>query len=288
MKWKIKKYINRWRCFRYAAILKKQNILGGKFQDGNTAEVIVSLTSYGHRLQKVYLTIESLFKQTLKPQYVYLWLSKKDCSSLDELPIELKRLMSRGLYIGLVNEDLRSYKKLVHTYEKCIEDGIDLPIITVDDDRMYEDYFIRDIISKAMEHPKCTICYRGHYVTCDADGNFNYRKSMKVEVPSGEIKNLVPTGVGGIYYPFKSLSPEISDRNKFLENASDADDIWFKAVTLRNGFSSVMVKNKKVDFMKTHYAYDTPLNKINIGEHRNDDCLRKTINHFDLKSSFLK
>ena len=37
-------------------------------------QLIISLTSYGNKLQLLYLTIESLLHQTIKPNKIILWL----------------------------------------------------------------------------------------------------------------------------------------------------------------------------------------------------------------------
>lgn len=250
--------------------------------------VNVSLTSYGIRLDKVYLTIESLFNQTVKPNAVFLWIAKRDCPSIESLPVELKRLVARGLHIELVDEDLRSYKKLVHLYEKYVREGFSLPIVTVDDDRIYPRNFLAEMLKSHQEHPQCTICYRGHLVYCDRDGVFDYNSSLKRPVPHSAHQELIPTGVGGVLYPLQSLSKEIADRDSFLKNAPDADDIWFKAVTLKNGFHSIMVHNEKKDFVKISYAYSHGLHHTNVRENKNNLCLEKTMRHFGLVEKFIK
>ena len=74
-------------------------------------DIIISLTSYGKRIYDVYLTIESLMRQTIKPNKIILWLAE-DEFSLDNIPQTLKNIQKRGLTIEFC-EDIRSYKKLV-------------------------------------------------------------------------------------------------------------------------------------------------------------------------------
>ena len=72
---------------------------------------IVSFTSFPARINNVWLVVESILRQTQKPDMIILWLSKKQFSSLDVLPKSLLNLQKRGLTIKLKDEDFRSHKK---------------------------------------------------------------------------------------------------------------------------------------------------------------------------------
>lgn len=96
---------------------------------GNT-EIIVSLTTYGRRLYRVHLTIESLMQQSMKANRIVLWLSDE---FKDTLPQTLLKQTKRGLDIRYC-KDIRSYTKLVPSLREFPE----ATIITVDDDIIYE------------------------------------------------------------------------------------------------------------------------------------------------------
>lgn len=95
-------------------------------------ELIVSLTSYGCRVNSVALTIESIFQQTVKPNRIILWLSSDEFLCLEDLPYSLRKLQERGLDI-LFCEDIRSFKKLIPTIKLYPE----ADILTIDDDVLY-------------------------------------------------------------------------------------------------------------------------------------------------------
>lgn len=59
--------------------------------------IIVSLTSWERRLEKVYLSIESLLRQSIKPDYIFLWLSDK----IESIPDSLQKTKLRGVDIFL-------------------------------------------------------------------------------------------------------------------------------------------------------------------------------------------
>ena len=100
-------------------------------------QLIISLTSYGNKLQLLYLTIESLLHQTIKPNKIILWLDQTAYNTYESIPIALHRQEARGLEIRLC-EDIKSYTKLVPAL-------INFPnavIISVDDDIIYPIDFV--------------------------------------------------------------------------------------------------------------------------------------------------
>ena len=58
--------------YDYLSMTSKEH---GTEQNGKRKdEIVVSLTTYGNRIHEVYLTIESLLHQTVKPDRIILWL----------------------------------------------------------------------------------------------------------------------------------------------------------------------------------------------------------------------
>ncbi|MDR0763178.1 MAG: hypothetical protein LBF01_01600, partial [Bacteroidales bacterium] len=93
--------------------------------------LIVSLTTHGKRIYEVYLAIESILRQTLKPNKIILWLSKNKFNE-NNIPLILKKQQQRGLEIAFC-EDVKSYTKLIPTLQMYPQ----AVIITVDDDILY-------------------------------------------------------------------------------------------------------------------------------------------------------
>ena len=67
-------------------------------------KIIVSLTSYPKRINVVWITIETLLQQTVKPDEVILWLADSQFKEIEELPEELKALQKRGLTIRFCDD----------------------------------------------------------------------------------------------------------------------------------------------------------------------------------------
>ena len=113
---KIKSFKNKSEIIKYRLynLLKKSS---GINTHSKSQQLIVSLTTYPKRFNVVYLTIESLMNQTMKPDKIILWLKKEELS-YGKIPQKILKLKSRGLDIRIVNENLRSYKKLVYAVEE--------------------------------------------------------------------------------------------------------------------------------------------------------------------------
>ena len=74
-----------------------------------SSEIIVSLTTFGRRLWRVYLTIESIMQQSMKANRIVLWVNE---SYKEKLPQILYLQMQRGLEVRFC-KDIRSYTKLI-------------------------------------------------------------------------------------------------------------------------------------------------------------------------------
>ena len=76
--------------------------------------VIVSLTSYEERFDDLVISLYSIFRQTLKPDRIILWLSD-EFKSLNDLPYEITGFLKNGLEICFVN-DISSNTKVSNAF----------------------------------------------------------------------------------------------------------------------------------------------------------------------------
>ncbi len=213
---------------------------------GNNAghEIVVSLTTFGKRIHDVYLTIESIMQQSLKPDRIVLCISAEDFSA-EYLPETLKLQQDRGLEILLCEKDLGPYTKYHYTLQKYP----DSLLITVDDDFLYPIDTIDRLYKAYLQYPNCIHCHRGHRMTRSESGEVNsYYKwdwSNSYTEPS---KLVFPTGVGGVLYFPGCFAPEIGDTDAFMKLAPGADDIWLKAMSLKKGTPCKIIEGNR-DFM---------------------------------------
>ena len=183
-----------------------------------------------------------------------------------------------SLFIKIVNENLRSYNKLVHAIEEFPTSNI----ITCDDDIIYPKFFIEGLYKKSKEFPNYIIAYRCTWMK-KLDSN-QLESYIKWEAPKDNKPsfNLFPTGVGGILYPPNSLHNKVLDKELFLKLAPSADDIWFKAMALLNNTKTVMINKQSIEFPMISGSQDEALWHINVRENKNDEQLKNVFDYFKL------
>lgn len=249
------------------------------------SELIVSLTTYGNRLYDVYLTIESIMQGTLKPNRIVLWL-QDDMKSI-KFPIYLENQQARGLEIYYC-KDLKSYKKLIPTLQKYP----DATIITIDDDVLYREDIVEKLLNAYLNDPRYIYANRVHRIVLGQDGNplsyndWSWSKGTQIPSPLNFF-----TGVGGVLYPAHCFTKEILNENVFMQICPHADDVWFNAMGLLNGFvvSKVYTHDPDgYDYYFTDDAYDDSLSNVNVLNNGNDKQWRSVMNKYNLVSKLIE
>lgn len=118
-----------------------------------TPLLIVSLTTIPKRIDRVYLAIETLLQQSVKPDYLILWLSKSDFSDeyLKSKNRSTKRLLkqkNRGLKIEFC-KDIRSFTKIIYTLKQYPE----AIVVAADDDNYYPKNWLKELYDSYTENP---------------------------------------------------------------------------------------------------------------------------------------
>ena len=110
-------------------------------------QIIISLTSWKPRLKNLPIVLDTIFKQTIKPDKIVLNLA------YDELLPEdvLLYIETNNIEVNYV-EDTKVYKKFIPTLKKYPE----ACVINIDDDCIFPNYMIEDFMdihSKYPQHP---------------------------------------------------------------------------------------------------------------------------------------
>lgn len=237
---------------------------------------IVSLTSFGPRLNKVHLVIETLFDQDVPPASVYLWLYEGELDA-NNLPSPLRRLIERGLNVEFVPDDFKGAKKLIYTVKRFPN----RTVVTADDDFLYPHSWLSRLIHESQKTPGHVIVYRAWYLCLERDGKLRRYRSCMDDTHGGDRPsfNILPTGNAGILYPPGSLDERVFDTDLMMQLCPGADDIWFKAMTMLNGVKSRRVNPK--NFMPRELNTKGPkLWKTN--RDYNDLYLKNVFDHFGL------
>lgn len=241
---------------------------------------IVSLTSYGERINTVHLAIASIMDQTVQPDQVVLYLDKDTCS--DPLPPELLTLCDRGLRIVRNVENIRGHKK----YFYAMQEYPDKTIVTIDDDVLYPRKALKQLITASKKYPKCVIARRVHRVIFDRQGKplrytdwlFAYRGLRR------KSNDNILTGCGGTLFPPQSLPVGALNADAIRRCALSADDIWLSCA-LRSVNRVIYRAAAGVSlFWEIAGTQTSALNRENIDEGGNDKAMGLTMKYFGLAS----
>jgi hypothetical protein len=192
-------------------------------------EIIVSLTTYNKRIDNVFYTIETLMRQTLPPDRILLHIDETLCGSY-KLPQTLVSQTQRGLEIVPVPKDLGPHTK----YFYALKDNPNSLVITVDDDILYPVDTVEKLYRAYRQQPEIIHCNRAHRILTTPTGDILDYKQWDFDIHSSEPSLAVfPTGVGGVLYFPGCLDPAVLDSELFMRMAPMADDVWLKAMSLK-------------------------------------------------------
>jgi len=240
-------------------------------------ELIVSLTTTGRRLGKVHLVVESLLRQTRRPQRLILWLSEE--LGRANLPPPLLRQRQRGLELRF-RRDLGAFTKLVH----ALTEHPQAVIVTADDDTLYPQTWLEQLHDSYQRQPESVHCHRAHWIATLPNGTLAPYLEWDFLAPgrTGPARRLFPTGVGGVLYPPGALHPEVLNEQVYLQLCPTADDAWFKAMALLQGVSCAKVSPAFREFLPVRGTTAAGLYLQNWKDGVYDRQIRAVFDHYDL------
>ncbi len=245
-------------------------------------EIIVSLTTFGERINEVFLAIESIMQGTMKPNKLILWLSKNEFKN-KPLPITLQKQQRRGLQIEFC-EDIRSYKKIVPSMERYP----DACIVTIDDDLMYEYDLLENLVNTHISFPDDICACRMHRINVEDNGHPKSYLKWDLEICPSDVSNrLFLTSGGGTLFPAYCFTAEFFDEGRFLDLCPYADDVWINAMALLSGRKIRKVythSNNGNDYIPIRLVQDNALCSENMNPNgcRNDIQINAVFDYYDL------
>lgn len=253
----------------------------------NSAErmqrIIVSLTTIPERLCYVKYVLDSMLRQSIKPDKLILFLNDKNEESA--LPEEFKNFFERGLEIRYVR-DIGPHTKYFYAFKEFPESII----ITVDDDIWYPENLVEKLLENYQLFPNAISANRIHKIV------YNEKKIPlsynQWDFDSSGRRSRVSfdnfaTGVGGVLYPPKLLKDCFFDIDKIEMLSLKNDDIWLKVV---ENFSKVPVAkayNKDNLILNIDGTQEISLNSFNVHEHRNDQIINDILKKYGVESFFV-
>jgi len=262
----------------YHSMKKTFSILDKEKRDSH--HIVVSLTSFPPRYNTLHLVIKSILNQVMKPNLIFLCLSKQEIKDKSKLPSSVLNLEKHGLHIFLEDDNLRPHNKYFYAmrqYPNSI-------IITVDDDAMYDNNLVLDLYTSYLKNKTVVSARRVHKIIKDGANNllpynrwgYEYKKTGE---PS---HSLFATGVGGVLYPPGIFPPETFDAEKIKKLCLNADDIWLKFMEIRGGIPVTWVKGKRIRPLSIIKSQKISLQKYNYHENKNDKYIICLQNYYGI------
>lgn len=234
-------------------------------------KIIISITTHDERLKTVYLTLKSLMFQTVKADEIILYLAKG--SGEGELVRE-KELENAGVSIVRGVEDITCHKKYFYVMaekEDCI-------VITADDDNIYDDCFVEELVKFHRLFPKAVICRLGDRIKYDGNNVEPYIKWDDSSPSSTPERQICIKSYAGVLYPPGEYRRRFLDKETFLSLSEFNDDLWITACLQEYGISVFNIGNNQAYVIDE--AQEIALwNGIETAN-RNDIYVRKLRNHF--------
>lgn len=194
-----------------------------------TAPVVVSLTSYGRRVDTVHHTLESIAGGRVRPRRVVLWL--EDEALVQDPPAPLARMQRRGLEVRHT-QDWGPHKKY-YPYAASVDRHV-LPLVTADDDVLYGYRWLAFLVHAHRQHPGDVIAHRAHRIVL-RDGRIEPYARWGDVTPGEAGPRTFATGNSGVLYPPPMLDALREAGTTFTACAPRADDVWLHAMALRSG-----------------------------------------------------
>ena len=276
---KLVRFLERGSFKEHIAYLKKQTESGVAQKKEDDKELICSLTSYPARIEKTFITIESLLKQTKKPHRICLYLAEEEFPGR-LIPKTLELQKKRGLEVRWTH-NIKSYKKLIPALKEFPE----AVIVTFDDDFYFASSTLKNIYDAHLHHPNKIITARGRLIQKTKNNVMEPYKKWPLDF-SKELSfpNIFLTGGWGCLYPISSLARDVHDESLFLHFAPHQDDVWFWAMSLLNKTEIRLIDScvEPIGINTSCALFGTNSTQDCYGFTPNDYAIHHVLSHYDL------
>lgn len=236
--------------------------------------IIVSLTTFPARINKVWMTIYTLINQSLSPDKIILYLSKEQFADKSDLPKKLLRLQEKGLEIRFVNGDYKSHKKYLYAFQDYPDDFVML----ADDDILYPSNTVERLRDGLVEN--VVHCSYGSKIMYTTTGEpFPYVKWQGVNDELYEGPDLFFGSGGGTMLKPSNLPDITTDIKTAMKLCPTADDVWLNAMCR---LANMRIKKVRCGLIfPTNLGDKETLCKTNVGNNQNDVQIKNIQNSFN-------
>lgn len=245
---------------------------------GRKDGIVVSLTTIPSRIESLWITMDSLFRQKMRPDVIVLVLTEEEFpGGMSELPESLTRLQEYGLKIVFAPENLLCHNK----YRWSFRNYAGADIITVDDDCYYKRDMIARLMDLSRKYPGSVCCNIAAII--DPEHFHEYKAWKKSICEHGNDDRCVALGFAGVLYPPHVFKGMVFDVNALTTLCPRADDLWLKACELVSGIK-VSCGSYYPKPVTIRGSQKVSLRKTNKGSTNMNDVQWKALDeHFHLK-----
>lgn len=215
--------------YSYDVILKKTERI----------PVVVNMTTWTKRDWCLPIMLTNFKKQTLVPDKIILWLSEEEYNK-EKLPKHILKCLSEGLLTDIMWVKKNTY---CHKRHECFKYFNDCFNVIVDDDILYPNNYLSEIVNSAKKHMNTITCY------CANSIEYNGVKPIIKHGVVGE--SIYNNFMGGCCcfppntYPLESFEYETL-RDKYVPKC---DESWMRAFFIKKHMKINIVKDRsKVRF----------------------------------------
>lgn len=220
--------------------------------------VIVSCTSTHDRLECLYYVVESILRQSYKPDAFYINISKTHYlrdKGIKESPAWFN---NDAIKVNFV-ENTGSYRKLLPVLDNACDNDL---IVTIDDDVIYHRNWLIALVDAASAYPSMIVCGRARRIKKNVFGRWQSYHNWSVVKGESSGFWLLPIGCAGIAYRKKLMCEEFIKDRKFLEIAKANDDLWFRAAS--QIMQTNVYVNSELENGNMHIVHNRGLEKTNL------------------------
>ena len=240
-------------------------------------EVIVSLTSIASRLDFARYAIATLLAQDVLPGKIVLWLSLKAQGGVPQALLELQDECFEIRF----REDVGPHTKLVY----ALQEFPDSVLVTADDDMLYEKTWLRRLWLEHLRFPQDIVGHECRVIGSDAQGVLLPYRQWGRPKPGTASRSLLPLGYAGVLYPPGSLHADVTNVQLFRQLAPKADDLWFKAMSLRSGVMTRRSSDPGEKPIPVPFSQGVTLNSSNVAQDGNRNQWMALVDYFGFKLS---
>ena len=234
----------------------------------------ISIATYGHREKWLHLTVESIFKGTVKPSAIYIWLDQPQGRTL---PSGLRRLARQGVRLRYLDSSHRSHKKWLGPAQ-CLDKEFSRGVVLADDDLIYPGRWLKELVTSAQKSSSLIHAWRCKTIRADEDRICPYEKwGLGRYSSEPSFLNFATTGFG-TYLPYdllKLLGHEV-EKQRHIISAPTADDIWLHSRATALGFRTVCFSAKYINWPQNPLQGWSGLTDTNIGRGGNNSAISAT------------